>query len=907
MTRAAALLAALLLWPLAVSAEIAAEVYDETGRRIGEQRLYPGAGHRALVVVTETGRTARDPAARERLAAWLEATGLRTQVIDASDGLEDRALSAALRGWVESAAAEPEAGLLLVIDSRLGRNPVGPGLVLSRTGPSAEPVALAPVMRALDDSAARHVLVAFTVRIEERDVAWGSPARAQDDGPGWLTSARLRRRARQAVVPWGGDLSVVDHLAAALSDAPSYAAAAPAHADPDAFVTAEDLVSAAGRGLELWRFGVRDEGGSFVLVRHDIPESRFDGRPSVAEAYHAAQAALRLGTPAALDAFLAEPGETRWHVAARRQSAALSARLLAAEGARCDAALTLRPAEILSLNAGVIGRLDAFTAARDLARSWLEALPAAAGLGPREIRGIEDACAKAETDADRAPARALRLALLDREPDRAYALLGAERSGATASAAVLAGLRLLAHGPGAAGPGPVLRALDTARREGDGAAHLVSALVLFDGTYRTRAPAEALELLAEAGRAGVSVAHALRAAVLVSEHRGPETWRAGRRPDRPGAFQALSAARQARIEIDPAFGLEGLEGEGLRACLARLVALDPADALDPAALPSLAALDSLLNRTSEALRPAVSRVAEATARAACARLPEPAGLDRQSAGLRDDALLRLAVLDLAAGKTEDARARLTDLTEPSPEARTLAALAADPSRRRLGFEAAAAAGSALAELAAALIALEAGTTAAETRGALDRLAAVSDDGVPVADAAMAAALLGRAGVAPAMSAEARTGADRALLEGLLRAASAEARGVAMSLDPADVAAVATRAPGLFGLGLTELTPAHRRLLGRGVPARTGALVAAAPPGRQDLAAGDVILTVQGQAVTSRAETEQAFLAALFPALSAGTAVPLQIWRPRTGATAEVALVLPPTLAEVRVPPILARP
>ncbi|MGF1447091.1 MAG: hypothetical protein ACFBRM_12955 [Pikeienuella sp.] len=906
------------VWVLALclaapaTAEIRAQYYDREGLLAGEEILYRGAAHRALVIATETGQSARDPADREELVALLGASGMDVTEIEATAGLSDEDLSDAAFAWANEANRLRDGGLLVVIDSRLRPGPGGPGdLVLARTTRSEAPFDLSRFLAALDVSSARHVLVVFTTRVDERDVSWGARARSPDPRRAWLTREALLNRGREAIVPWGADVGVLRHLTAALSDGPGYAANAPEHFDPDPFVTAADLAGAGGRGLDHWTFGDTHDGGAFVLIRREVPETRFDNRPGVSEAYAAAQAALRLGDTGALERFFSGGEETRWHLAARLQNDRLQARLLAAEGRRCDAALTFAPPELLSLNAGVVGRLDAFDNARDLALRWLSAARAASGVGPREARDIEAACARAITSATEAPERALKLALLEESPRAAFRVALDARPGFAAeeaeAAAVLAGLRLLTDGPGAEGPSPILRRLDAAVEAGSGSAALLRALVLFDGTYLARSSGAAMRDLTLAAERGVAVADALKAAVWLSPHQGPATWRGDLTSNRQAAFDAMRNATAARLSVDPALlALEDLGDVRLRECSARLAALDPAALFDARQITSLDALDRLLNAPVDALTPAVRRVPEASARAACAQLPAPGELTPEAAALRDDVLLRLALLDLVGGRTAQAQARLDDILRPSAEARLVAALLARPQARAGALAAAAEAGSELAQLAAALIALEAASPGAPREAARAPLAALGDGGLPVADAALAAALLSDARVSPGLSGQARAAADAALLEGLLRIAAADRQGVGLGLDPAEVGRVVGRAPAVFGLGLADLTSAHRRLLGPGLPARNGGALLQAPADGRGLRVGDVLLAVQGVPVESKAEAEQALFQGLFQVLGGGGALSVRVWRAGAAMPIEVSLPLPRRMGQLRFPAALTR-
>ncbi|GMG83082.1 hypothetical protein LNKW23_22950 [Paralimibaculum aggregatum] len=883
-------------------AEIAAEYYDDRGLLVEEVTLYPDPAHRALLLTTATGQGAGDPVEREALRAWLESLGVAVTEL----GPESRpagGLAGAVDDWIARSGGDRDAGLLVVIDSRLAPGPEG--LMLAGTegrpdDPAPDPVALAPIMEALDASDARHVLVAFTAQIAEADARWGQVSRP-GSGPGWLGRASVFDPARQALVPWSAEIRVMAHLVAALAQSPEFGALAPEHADPDAFVTAADLASAGGAGLALWSFGRNDRGGEFVLTRHGIPERRFDGRPTVREAYADALAALRLGNDRALGDFLRDRAETPWHRAARRQDALLQARLRAREGERCDAALGFDPAEILSLNAGVLGRLDAFADARELGRHWLEAVRAATGLGTAELAEIEARCARAETAADAAPERALRLAMLAPGAEGAMAAAAALAPSAPerTPAAVLAALRLLAEGSGTQAPASVLAALDRAADSGSGAARLLQAVVLFDGTYRPRDTEAALAALAEAAGRGVPLADALRGAVLLSAHRGPSLWRAGRLPDREAAAAAVRRAEEAGIALDPALRIDGLEVAALRSCERRLAVLEPEALLDPAKLRDFEALDTLLNRPAEALAPALAGVPAAGLRAACARLPEPAGLDIEERLLRDRAAARLALLDLAEGAAEAARLRLDEIDNPDSAALLLAALAAEPAHRPAALASAAAAGAPLAELGAAVLALEAAGGGAERQYAIERLKGLADRGVGIADALIAAALFEAALIPPGAEPARRATADRALVEGLLRALAAERRGVPMVLGAADIARLATRAPAMLGFALGALEPAHRRLLGAGLPPRAGGLVLASS--RDDLAPGDVVLRVAGIEVAGLAAAEDTlFKAVLGAVFRGGGTVAVELWRGAEGQRS-AELALPPHLADIALP------
>lgn len=892
-------LATLALVPVPAQAEILAEHYDDRGRLVEAVTLYPSPAHRALLITTETGQSAREPEDREALRAWLESQGVEVTEIAPDLLAEGRALADTALGWVAQSNGYREAGLLVVIDSQL--SPGADGVVLSRGGlADPAPLALAPLMEALDGSDARHVLVAFTAQIAESDAAWGRRALEGNRRADWLTRASLFDTARQALVPWSGDVRVLSHLVAALSQSPDFGAGAPEHSDPDGFVTARDLAAAGGAGLDLWSFGRNDRGGEFVLARHAVPEARFDGRPTAREAYAQARLALARGNSNALADFLRDGRETPWHEAAALQDLFLQSRLRKEEGARCDAALAVFPLDVLSLNAGVIGRLDAFDTARDLAATWLAAVGAATGLSPAEIGRIQIQCQAAERDPSTAPGRALRLAMID--PAGSAAALGlasrmrADWSEAPA-AAVLAGLRLLADGPGPEGPASVLSALDAAAADGHGGAALIQALLAFDGTYKARATEAGLDWLTRASEQGVPVAEAVRAAVLLSAHRGPSAWRAGRAPDRDGAAAAVRLAEEAGITVDPELRLTGLEAAALAACDRQLSVIDTVRGLDPAALRDFAQLDALLNRPAEALAPTLAALPEAGIRSACASLPDAAEVSAEQRALRDQVSLRLAFLELAAGRAEAARGRLAEIQRPGADAALLNALLSPAPSRAAAFAAAAQAGSPLADLAMALAGAQSGRSEA---AALARLAALGDRGAGIADAALAALRFQAAMTSPGSTGAQRAASDTALMSGLLRVLAAEKRGIPPQLGGADIARFSTRAPGMLGLSLAAVSAEHRRLLGADVPSRAGAVVLASSGAA--IVPGDVLLEVAGVPLSDLASSQGTLFKAVLAAIFRGTGqVDVAVWRGSAGGRQAVSLPLPPHLAQLGLP------
>jgi len=907
--RAALVLALAAAATLAAPARAAVEVefYDpQTGVHERNTTLYAPA-HRALIIATETGILAQGPTGEiygDALEAWIETAGMeRPERLPDPLAAEMGGGGASLRrralDWVDDARHIDGAGLLVVIDSKITRTHDGRYVLLRAGGVADEPFDVAEFMDRLGATRARHVLVVFThpFAAERSDFASREVSQPRPPQENWLTEASTGR-ARQALVPTSTrGQNVVRLLIQALSREPGSYQDNPRFFDPDGFVTARDLANMSHQ-LEPFQFfpstssTAQANPGDFVLTTRAAPEAPFSANADdPLRDYSAIKFTEGRELRRFVERYRGSHPDSPWVQAAMRQVSLREQRRRFRAGMECASMLGgVDPVALISLNAGVIGRLGPFEGPGNLARQWLNAIAAATGLGEWEIRSISESCADAGIGVrDRRDRRlALKLATLEPDAARLAEILDAAAPGSTAhdTAAVLAALARLANPDTTAGRKArlaIASALTEAIERGVPAAMLARSVGLFDSD-----PPQAARLLARAAEAGVPVAQALYGALTVSEHPALARWRTGIVPDIGRGRRILQRAIGHGIRIDPAI-LQPTEiwGELLTACEKALVGIN-IHLVDAGAIRAPGDLAALFAEPIEFFNRRLSGFDAAHARAICAEVPPAEQLPEDlRAGLGRIAA-KLAVLDILAGDLAEAEARLSAVAPPSGEADFLLATLLYPrdrARMQRRLTAAAGKGVAAAELAVAMVQFDAERAdrfARSGRG-LERLRRLAARPMPAAQALLASALVEQAAV---LHESGRAGVDRALLEALHWMAEAKASGgiETAQLRPL-LARLVARAPGMLGLDLAPLSAAHRRLLDRDRAA--GVLVLSVDPDGPAarigaLRAGDVIAAIDGTPVNTVGAARRKLLSWIFKAARRPRSVALDVVSFETG-------------------------
>ncbi|MGF1502031.1 MAG: hypothetical protein ACFBSD_09445 [Paracoccaceae bacterium] len=888
-----------------VRAEIKVEIFAADGRLIGTEIFY--RPHAALVLGTPSGAAIAE---RRALVAWLDTAGADVAYRDtalqpetAAD-LQDEAFD-----WLRRTGARRDAGLVVVLDGtvvNLGSR-TAPELALELGGDAHLP--LRAFVEALDRAQAVHALLVFTRPLPVGSPDWLDAAPAPPVA--WLTRD-ASRAARQALVPQSERIAPVPLLVSALSADPERFYDADRVHDPDSALTARD-VAALSANLTLRSFGRGDRGGEVVLARRVLALPGF-GREAPHEAYVRARYDDR---GRLLDAFLERFGDDGpWGRAVSRQIALRREAETILAGRSCDAGLAFLPQEILTLNAGVVGRLAPIRDTGDLARQLLAATRLAAGLGPDRLSAVVAECARADTDPRRRPERALRLALVSEDPAGAIALAaeGLSAPQNTVAAAILGGLALLSEDTRRTEADPVLETLRRTAVDGHPGARLVLALHHLDGRHLAEDRARAMALLADAAEAGAPIADALYAAAMLSREAPFRDWRAGLAEARRTAVASYLRARTAGVEIDDRIVEPRMvDEEMLLACTAALDGFVPDTAVAIDRIGSLADFARIFADPRAALETALGETDPAAVRSACAELPDPSRLPVRLAAVRDGLELKLAALALIEGDLRAAETRLAALSEENGTAALLSALLADragPAARRSALARAAELGVETAAVALALQDLESAAGADREAGRV-RLRRLAARGLPLAETLLAADLVDRA---PSMDRRGdRNGADKALFEALLLFVSARNLGFggdqSQGIDWRTAAEViAARMPRAFGVTLVDLTAEHREVL-PGLPASaSGALVlGTAPEGGAAgvLVPGDVILAIGAGQQREVAGADSASISlgrALLAAVVKGSgAIDLSIHAASTGRTEQRRLPVPNWAGEIPVP------